>query len=296
MSGWSTSRTTIFAARRVLPPDLIVPADASAPRMNDTGPGGVAALRQLLLRGAQLREVDAGARAAAEDDALAPDPVEDRLHRVVDREDEARRALRLLLEADVEPDRRVEGGELVHEDELQLVLERLRLLVAREVAARAAPRADRVDDAADHLLDAALAVGRAHAAAEVLLRDDVRRRLRPELRELDALLLEGRLVLAGDEGVARLPLDLVERVASGDREVAANAELRAVVEDGVQRLFGLAVRWSPASRRRSPSCSLQASFPSQCGVRRLVPGAGWNRPTARPGAAEAACGAPACAG
>src|SRR4051812_39885663 len=38
MSGWSTSRTTIFAARRVLPPDLIVPADASAPRMNDTGP------------------------------------------------------------------------------------------------------------------------------------------------------------------------------------------------------------------------------------------------------------------
>src|SRR4029079_6989596 len=37
-SGWSTSRTTIFAARRVLPPDLIVPADASAPRMDDTGP------------------------------------------------------------------------------------------------------------------------------------------------------------------------------------------------------------------------------------------------------------------
>ena len=27
-----------MAARRVLPPDLIVPADASAPRMNDTGP------------------------------------------------------------------------------------------------------------------------------------------------------------------------------------------------------------------------------------------------------------------
>src|SRR5207237_8984524 len=38
MSGWSTSSTTILAARRVLPPDLIVPADASAPRMNDTGP------------------------------------------------------------------------------------------------------------------------------------------------------------------------------------------------------------------------------------------------------------------
>src|SRR4051794_35120595 len=41
MSGWSTSRTTIFAARRVAPPDLIVPADASAPRMKDTGPDAV---------------------------------------------------------------------------------------------------------------------------------------------------------------------------------------------------------------------------------------------------------------
>src|ERR687890_1142112 len=38
MSGWSMSRTTIFAARRVAPPDLMVPADASAPRMKLTGP------------------------------------------------------------------------------------------------------------------------------------------------------------------------------------------------------------------------------------------------------------------
>src|SRR5215467_5876128 len=37
-SGWSTSSTTILAARRVAPPDLMVPAEASAPRMNDTGP------------------------------------------------------------------------------------------------------------------------------------------------------------------------------------------------------------------------------------------------------------------
>src|SRR2546429_4659973 len=37
-SGWSTSRITILAARRVLPPDLMVPADASAPRMKLTGP------------------------------------------------------------------------------------------------------------------------------------------------------------------------------------------------------------------------------------------------------------------
>src|ERR687893_642902 len=38
MSEWSMSRIAIFAARRVAPPDLIVPAEASAPRMKDTGP------------------------------------------------------------------------------------------------------------------------------------------------------------------------------------------------------------------------------------------------------------------
>ena len=41
MSGWSMSSTTIFAARRVPPPDLIEPAQASAPRMNETGPDAV---------------------------------------------------------------------------------------------------------------------------------------------------------------------------------------------------------------------------------------------------------------
>ncbi len=42
MSGWSTSSTTILAARRVAPaPDLMVPAEASAPRMKDTGPEAV---------------------------------------------------------------------------------------------------------------------------------------------------------------------------------------------------------------------------------------------------------------
>src|SRR5436305_1701663 len=110
-SGWSTSRTTIFAARRVLPPDLIVPADASAPRMKETGP-------------------------------------------------------------------------------------------------------------------------------EILLRDDVRRGLRPELRELDTALLEGRAVPAGDDRIARLPLDLVERVAARDREEALHAKPGALLDDRVHDLLG----------------------------------------------------------
>src|SRR5688500_16597786 len=41
MSGGSTSSTTILAALRVPPPDLMLPAHASAPRMKDTGPDAV---------------------------------------------------------------------------------------------------------------------------------------------------------------------------------------------------------------------------------------------------------------
>src|SRR5690349_12717806 len=41
ISGWLTFRMTIFAARRVLPPDLITPAKASKPFMKDTGPEAV---------------------------------------------------------------------------------------------------------------------------------------------------------------------------------------------------------------------------------------------------------------
>src|SRR6266542_5634861 len=206
-------------------------------------------------------------------DLIAVDELADRHHSVW-RRDEcvvrlACRALRLLLEPDVEPDGRVEGRELVHEDELQLVLEALSLLVVREVAALAAPGADRRDDAADHLLDAALPVGRAHAPAEVLLPDDVRGRLRPELREFNALLLEHGLALARDEGVARLPFDLVERVAPGDREVAADAELGAVVDDEIRRRFGsvLGGLGVVGGRHSYPS---RLAFQVDCGDRRLV--------------------------
>ena len=55
------------------------------------------------------------------------------------REDEARAALRALLEADVEPDRRVERGHLVQQDVRELVLEGARVLLGREVAAARGP-------------------------------------------------------------------------------------------------------------------------------------------------------------
>src|SRR3546814_14387042 len=60
-------------------------------------------------RAADAGQVDACARAALEDDALFPVPVEDRVHGVVDREDEAGAGLLgHALDADVEPHRAVE--------------------------------------------------------------------------------------------------------------------------------------------------------------------------------------------
>ena len=41
MSGWSTFKITILAARRVLPPDLITPANESNPFIKLTGPEAV---------------------------------------------------------------------------------------------------------------------------------------------------------------------------------------------------------------------------------------------------------------
>src|SRR5206468_12624852 len=109
----------------------------------------------------------------------------------------------------------------------------------REVAAGAAPRADGADDAADHLLHRSLALRARHAAAEILLGNDVRRRLRPEFRELDVLLLEGGTVLARDVRVADLPLDLVVGIAACDREQPLDGEGGVLVDNVIDELVGL---------------------------------------------------------
>jgi len=128
--------------------------------------------------------------------------------------------LRVLLEPDVEPDRRVERRQLVEKDVGQLGLERVAVFDRGEVAALAAPVGDRARDARDHLLDRALAGGRVELAAEVLLGDDVGRVLRPGRGELDVLLLED----GADARVAQLPLDGLERVHAGLGEQTPHAE------------------------------------------------------------------------
>ncbi len=129
----------------------------------------------------------------------------------------------MLLEADVEPHGAVEGGLLMKQDVGELGLEGVGVLVGVEVVAVTSPAGDRAGDAGDHLLDRALALVGADAAAEVLLGDDVGRVLRPRLRELDAALLEGGVRRVADDGIAELPLDLVEGVHPRGRVTARAA-------------------------------------------------------------------------
>ena len=226
MSGCSALRITIFAARRVLPPDLMTPANASKPFMNETGPEAVP-------------PPASSSFDERMDDRLLPVPEpylksmpsvlrqrEDRLHRVVDRVDEARRALRRLLEAAVEPDRAVERGLLLDEQMLEIAAEGREGVVGREIASASAPtRKWCRRPGRSSCSDRPFALGRPDVAAEVLRDDDVGGLLRPGLRHLDLALLEDDLpFFAADDGVAQLPFDLIERVGSGRRKKAREFE------------------------------------------------------------------------
>src|SRR6266481_4415838 len=111
--------TTILAARRVLPPDLMTPAKASKPRMKLSGPEAVP---------------------PPERSSLAPRimdrfvPVPD-IHRV--RVPVPTAALVLRLEpvaADIEPDRRVERNLLMYKEIGEIGLEGFCAFLAIEVA------------------------------------------------------------------------------------------------------------------------------------------------------------------
>ena len=176
-------------------------------------PGRRAAAGELLLAGADSGEVAAGATAPFEEQRLASGEVHDRLHGVFHGVDEAGGALGRRLGTDIEPDRAVERGELIDEQEAQLLLEGDRLLRVQEVTAVAAPAADRVDDATNQLLDGGLALGGVLRAVEILGDDDVDRVLRPRSRHLDIGLFEDHLAgIGGDGARACGPLDLIEGV------------------------------------------------------------------------------------
>ena len=141
MSGWSTSSTTILAARRVLPPDLIVPAQESAPRMNETGPEAVPPLASGSIEPRMF-------------DRLMPEPepprkiipslvFQSRIDSIVSSTERMKQAQHCGLSSkpDVEPDRRVERRHLVQQDVGELGLEGVAVLLGGEVAALASPAA-----------------------------------------------------------------------------------------------------------------------------------------------------------
>src|SRR5690606_12892798 len=190
------------------------------------GPAGGAAGREQFLAGADAGEVEAGAGAALEDDALFLVPVQNGLHRVVHRQDEAGAHLLRRLGAHVEPDGRVEAEELVDQRVLQLVLEDLGVLVGGEIALLPAGLHVHADHAVDELLQAPFALRRADRSAEVLGRDDVDGVQRPEVGELDAALLEVDRAVApvGHDDVTTLPAHLVVRMHAGGGENALDLQ------------------------------------------------------------------------
>ncbi len=152
ISGWSALRITIFAARRVLPPDLITPANASKPFMKQTGPMAVPPPRRpsdLLRMGLRLEPVPEPNLKSIPSVLARP-----RMLSMVSSTELMKQAEHcgLLVDPHVEPDRAVEGGALLEEDVGQLVVEGGLVLIGREVAVLVAPAADGVGHPPDHLL------------------------------------------------------------------------------------------------------------------------------------------------
>ncbi len=181
MSGWSTSRTTIFAARRVAPPDLIVPAEASAPRMKDTGPEAVPPEDSSSLD-ERIRE---RFRPAPEPPLkmkpsslyqLRIESIESSTARMKQAETCCGEGVPTLNQTG-----RVEREVLVQQEPGQLVLEGLGVGRGREVAVVLAGLAVGLHDPVDELLEARLADVAAQRAAEVLGGDDRRGVGRPEV-------------------------------------------------------------------------------------------------------------------
>ena len=260
MSGWSTLRMTILAARRVLPPLLMTPAKASKPFMKLSGPLAV-----------PPPESDSVEERSGDRLVPVPDPHLKSMPSVLARvrmlssesctelmkqaehcglrvaDDAEFHALRLripvpvlrvgvgldAIAADVEPHRRVERRLLLQQQVGELVVEDGRVFGGAEVAARNAPVANGLSHAGDQRADAALALGRADRAVQIFAGDNVGRGHRPVLGDLDIFLLEDDAALGvGDLREAELPLELVVGRDAGVGEEALEGEARGALLAG----------------------------------------------------------------
>ncbi len=216
---------------------------------------GSAAAGELLVGGAQRRQVGAGAASPLEEHAFGLGEGQDGVERIVHRVDEAGGALRArvsdgpelglalqeipvpvaaigvglnAIAADVEPHGRVEGHLLLDEQVHEFVVENGGVFVGAEVSTLEAPAGDGFGNAADQGADAGLALLGADGAVQIFAGDDVGGGHRPVFGDLDILLLEDDVALGvGDGGGTQLPLDFVVGREASLGEEALEGEARA---------------------------------------------------------------------
>ena len=152
----------------------------------------------------------------------------------------------LVIETDVEPDRRVERAMLVDAKPRQLFVKRFSIFLA-EVSVRDAPISNRPAHAMDQLPNRRFALGGVLFAVEIFGNDHLRRKDRPGLRNLNVLLFKNDLViLVGDFSGPAFPFDLIE----GLNFWVAKDSL-----DAKTRFHGSTCQSLPGKRRRATAVS-----------------------------------------
>ena len=185
MSGWSASRITILAARRVLPPLLMTPGETVEPAHEGNRARGRAAAGEPFAARAQAGEIGAGAGTVLEQPPFGAHQFQDAVHAVVHAVDEAGGALRLGLDADVEPDRGIEGQLLVQQQVDELVPEVGRRSPRPRNTPAVSPSPEMVSATLAKQLAQGILAGVA-GAVEVLGGDDLGGGLGPGSGKLDA--------------------------------------------------------------------------------------------------------------
>ena len=252
MSGWSTLRMTILAARRVLPPDLMTPAKASKPFMKLSGPLAVppplrpsveerSGERLVPVPEPHLKSMPSVlARVRIESSESFTELMKQAEHCGLVYPVTPNSTVWVLaipvpvlrvgvgldaVAAYVEPDGRVEGGILADEDVDEFIVESCAVFGRVEVALRHTPVADGFGDAGDQLAHAGFALGGAEGAVQIFGGHDVGRGHGPVFGDLDIFLLEDHSALGvGDLSGAQFPFDLVVGRDAGLGEEAAEGQ------------------------------------------------------------------------
>ena len=220
--------------------------------------GGDAAAGKRFVAAAQRGEIRARARAPLEEHALGLGQVHDRFHVVLHGVDEAGRALRLGLHADVEPHRRIEGHLLLDQQVRQLVAESVARFGAWRSSRPPRPSATMVSTTRPISWRTELSrSGVFELAVKIFRGDDVGRRLRPGLGHFHVFLAENHLALfVADQRRAPFPFDRVEgmHLAVGERRWNSRPVARRVVCSVCKILNSRPFLFPPSSASARQSC------------------------------------------